>query len=127
MTEVLDRARAAWASEPRLDLHKFPIELSFIEGTLTLEGEVGNVAAKKRALERVAALPEVTGILDRLRVRPAQPMGDGQIRDLVRDALLQEPAFVDFGIRSRLGERVETVREPLRRGARSSSQSRRVW
>jgi hypothetical protein len=54
-------------------------------------------------------------------------MGDGQIRDLVRDALLQEPAFVDFGIRSRLGERVETVREPLRRGARSSSQSRRVW
>jgi osmotically-inducible protein OsmY len=26
--------------------------------------------------------------------------------------LLQEPAFVDFGIRSRLGERVETVHEP---------------
>ena len=112
MTEVLDRARAALASEPRLDLHKFPIELSFIEGTLTLEGEVGDVAAKKLALEGVAALPEVTGILDRLRVRPAQPMGDGQIRDLVRDALLQEPAFVDFGIRSRLGERVETVHEP---------------
>jgi osmotically-inducible protein OsmY len=66
----------------------------------------------RSALERVAALPEVTGTLDRLRVRPAQPMGDGQIRDLVRDALLQEPAFVDFGIRSRLGERVETVREP---------------
>ena len=39
-------------------------------------------------------------------------MGDGEVRDLVRDALLQEPAFADFAIRRRLGERVETVREP---------------
>jgi hypothetical protein len=38
-------------------------------------------------------LPEVTGILDRLRVRPAQRMGDGELRDLVRDAVLQEPAL----------------------------------
>ena len=112
MTEVLNRVRAALASEPRLDLHTFPIELSFAQGTLTLEGEVGDVAAKKLALERAAALPEVTGIIDRLRVRPAQRMGDGEIRDLVRDAFLQEPAFADFAIRRRLGERVETVREP---------------
>ena len=54
MTEVLHRVRAALASEPRLDLHNFPIELSFAQGTLTLEGEVGDVAAKKLALERAA-------------------------------------------------------------------------
>jgi osmotically-inducible protein OsmY len=54
----------------------------------------------------------VTGIVDRLRVRPAQRMGDGEIRDLLRDALLQEPAFADFAIRRRLDARVETVREP---------------
>jgi len=112
MTEVLNRVRAALASEPRLDLHRFPIELSFAQGALTLEGEVGDVAAKKLALERTAALPEVGVIIDRLRVQPAQRMGDGEIRDLVRDALLQEPAFADFAIRRRLGERVETVREP---------------
>jgi osmotically-inducible protein OsmY len=112
MTKVLDQIRAALASEPRLDLHRFPIGLSYAEGTLTLEGEVGDIAAKKLALERAAALPEVTGILDRLRVRPAQRMGDGEIRDLVRDALLQEPAFGDFAIRRRLGERIEMVREP---------------
>jgi osmotically-inducible protein OsmY len=112
MTEVLNRVRAALASEPRLDLPRFPIELSFAQGTLTLEGEVGDVAAKKLALERTAALPEVAVIIDRLRVQPAQRMGDGEIRDLVRDALLQEPAFADFAIRRRLGERVETVREP---------------
>jgi osmotically-inducible protein OsmY len=113
MTQMVDRVRAALASEPRLDLHKFPIDLRYAEGSLTLEGEVGDVAAKKLALERAAALPEVTGILDRLRVRPAQLMGDGEIRDLVRDALLQEPAFADLAIRRRLGERVETVRDPF--------------
>ena len=112
MTEVLNRVRAALASEPRLDLHRFPIELSFAQGALTLEGEVGDVAAKKLALERTAALPEVAVIIDRLRVQPAQRMGDGEIRDLVRDALLQEPAFADFAIRERLGARVATVREP---------------
>jgi hypothetical protein len=98
MTRESERARAALASEPRLDLHKFPIELSYADGTLTLEGEVGDIAAKKLALERAAALPEVTGIIDRLRVRPAQRMGDGQIRDLVRDALLQEPALAEFAV-----------------------------
>jgi osmotically-inducible protein OsmY len=112
MIEVLDRVRAALASEPRLDLHEFPIRLGYADGTLTLEGEVGDVAAKKLALERAAALPEVSGIVDRLRVRPAQRMGDGEIRDLLRDALLQEPAFADFAIRRRLDARVETVREP---------------
>jgi osmotically-inducible protein OsmY len=112
MIEVLERVRAALSSEPRLDLHEFPIELSFVEGTLTLEGEVGDVAAKKLVLEQAAALPEVTGILDRLRVRPAQRMGDGEIRDLVRDALLQEPAFADFAIRRWAGGRIETLREP---------------
>jgi osmotically-inducible protein OsmY len=112
MTQLLDKVRAALASEPRLDLHRFPIALSYLDGTLTLEDEVADIAAKKLALERAAALPEVSGIVDRLRVRPAQRMGDGEIRDLVRDALLQEPAFADFAIRTRRGARVEPVRVP---------------
>jgi osmotically-inducible protein OsmY len=113
MREVLDKVRAALQSEPRLDLHAFPIELGYADGILTLEGEVRDVAAKKLALERAAALPEVSGIVDRLRVRPAQRMGDGEVRDLVRDALLQEPAFADFALRTRRAEQVETVRDPF--------------
>lgn len=112
MAQILDRVRAALASEPRLDLRRFPIEVSFADGTLTLEGEVGDIAAKKLALEGAAALAEVHGILDRLRVRPAQPMGDGEIRDRVRNALLQEPAFADFAIRRRIGAQIDTVRAP---------------
>jgi osmotically-inducible protein OsmY len=113
MSQVLDKVRATLASEPRLNVHQCPIALSYADGTLTLDGEVGDVAAKKLALERAAALPEVSGIVDRLRVRPAQRMGDGEIRDLVRDALLQEPAFADFALRTRRGEQVETVRDPF--------------
>lgn len=112
MTQLLERVRTALASEPRVNLHRFPIELSDDEGLLTLEGEVPDIAAKKLALERAAALPGESGIVDRPRVQPVQRMGDGEIRDLVRDALLQEPAFADFALHKRFGERIETVREP---------------
>lgn len=81
------------------------------DGVMIVEGEVENVATKKLALERIAAVPGVAGIIDRLRVRPAQPMDDGQIRDLVRDALLQEPALADMTLRERVKGKRRTVRE----------------
>ena len=112
MASVLDQVRAALQSEPRLDLHAFPIAISESADAIILEGEVGDVAAKKLALERAAAVPEVTGIVDRLRVQPAQPMGDGAIRDHLRDAWLQEPAFADLALRVRVADRVESIREP---------------
>jgi osmotically-inducible protein OsmY len=111
--DVLEKARASLRSEPRLDLHAAPVALEFAEGVLTAEGEVSSVAAKKLALERLAALPEVTGIVDRLHVQPAERMGDGRIGDLVRDALLQEPAFAELTIlEERAAGHVETVRVP---------------
>jgi osmotically-inducible protein OsmY len=110
--ELLEKARASLRSEPRLDLHETPVALDFADGVLTAEGEVGSVAAKKLALERLAALPDVTGIVDRLHVRPAERMGDGQIGDLVRDALLQEPAFAELTILEERAGRIETVRVP---------------
>jgi osmotically-inducible protein OsmY len=39
-------------------------------------------------------------------------MGDGQIRDLVRDALLEEPAFAELTLKLRIAGRAELVREP---------------
>ena len=114
MTEkakVLDAVRAALASEPRIDLHSQPIAMDFEDDVLTLEGEVASVAAKKLALEAAVALPEVIGIIDRLCVTPAQPMGDGQIRQLVRDAFLQEPAFEECTIRETAKGETITLRQ----------------
>ena len=109
---VLQAVRAALLSEPRVDPHAHRIALDFADGVLTLEGEVGDVAAKKLALECAAAIPGVTGIVDRLRVAPAERMGDGQVRELVRDALLQEPAFADFGLRECIKGAWRPVRAP---------------
>lgn len=117
--EVLDRARTALRSEPRLDLHRTPVTLSFANGIMTAEGEVDNIAVKKLALERIAALPEVTGIVDRLHVRPAQVMADGQIRDLVRNALLAEPALAEVEVHEVIKGEELLVRAPAT-GARGT-------
>jgi len=110
--QVLDRARHALASEPRLDLHRFPLSLAFDGQTLTIEGEVADIAAKKLALERAAALPEVAGIIDRLRVQPAQPMGDREIRDHLANAFQGEPAFTDLELVEKDGERTLVLHRP---------------
>lgn len=102
---TLDEVRASFASEPRYQLAE-PLALAFDGGTLTIEGEVSDIAVKKLLLERAAAHPKVGGILDRLRVRPAQPMGDKEIRDHVSNALTQEPALSQTTIKESVkGER----------------------
>lgn len=112
--DVLAQVRKAIGAESRLDLHRYPLHTAYENGVLTLEGDVEDIAVKKLVLERAAAVAEVTGIVDRLHVTPAQAMGDGEIRDHVRDALTGEPVFSECTIRVRDGERVEPVRQPDR-------------
>ena len=108
---VVTAVHTALASEPRIDVRKYPIAIAFDGEALTLEGEAPSVAAKKLALERAAALPAVGGIVDRLHVKPAQRMGDGEIRDLLRGALLQEPALSECALYEIVKGARETVRE----------------
>jgi len=59
MTErdrILAEVRAFLHSEPRL-LPGTHLDLDFTEGTLTIAGEVSDVAVKKRLLARAAAHP----------------------------------------------------------------------
>jgi osmotically-inducible protein OsmY len=108
--DTLEVTRKALLSEARIDVAHHPIRLTLSDGDLVIEGEVADIAAKKLALERAAAVAEVRGIVDRLRVTPAERMGDGAIRDLVRDALLAEPALDECSIRVSVKEAWETVR-----------------
>src|SRR5688500_18524038 len=96
---VLTADEMAFAHERHLDLQRSPMRIAFEGDTLILEGEVEDIAAKKLALERAAAVPGVEGLVDRLRVAPAVPMSDEAIRDHVRDALYQEPAFASFALK----------------------------
>ena len=110
---ILDAVRAALRSEATVDLHNHPLELKLADGnTLVMDGELASVAAKKLALERAAAVAGIDGIVDRIRIAPAQRMGDGAIRDELRAALLQEPAFAAFAIHEIAKGRTELVRDP---------------
>ncbi len=108
--DMLEAVRKALYSEARIDLAHHPIHLMLADGALVIEGEVADFAAKKLALERAAAVADVRGIVDRLRVAPAQRMGDGAIHDLVRDALVDEPAFASCSIRVSIKGQWEPVR-----------------
>lgn len=97
--DVTRRILGALEREPRVNLHRYPLKVEVgTDGVAILEGEAESVAAKKIALRLAAAAPGVTGIADRLRVAPAQRMTDAEIRDRVRDALIEEAAFDDYGI-----------------------------
>ena len=96
---VLKEVRAALEHDTRINLHSYPIHLTFSNDDLVLDGETENVAAKKIALELAAAVPGVGRIIDRLRVRPAERMSDAVIRERVRGALMGEPAFETCSIR----------------------------
>jgi osmotically-inducible protein OsmY len=109
--ETVDAVRQALHSEARVDLAHHPLRLELSAGDLVIDGEVADIAAKKLALERAAAVADVRGIVDRLRVAPAERMGDGAVRDLVRDAFLGEPALAGCAIRVL----VKTAWEPVRR------------
>jgi osmotically-inducible protein OsmY len=107
---ICAQVRAALEHERRINLHRYPVHLRYEDGILTLDGEVEHIVAKKLALELGAAVPGVDGLVDRLRVAPTQAMGDGAVRDHVRDALLQEPAFATFAIAVRVQGQMDTVR-----------------
>lgn len=109
---LIDTIRARLEKEPRINLHAYPIRLAAAGGTLTMEGEVADISAKKLALELAAATPGIEGIIDRVRVAPAERMADGAVRDTVRNALMQEPAFAEIELVVIVKGSEEPVRRP---------------
>ncbi|HZD20746.1 MAG TPA: BON domain-containing protein [Burkholderiales bacterium] len=97
--------------EPRINLHRHAISISNADGVAILEGEVGDIAAKKLALELAASVANVRGIVDRLRVAPGERRGDGAIRDSLSRLLLEQPEFRNCTIRSHSNEKTELLRE----------------
>ncbi|HEX6995452.1 MAG TPA: BON domain-containing protein [Gammaproteobacteria bacterium] len=108
--DVIKRIESALEHEPKVNLHRSDIAIEFADGTAILSGEVENIAAKRLALERAAALPEVSGIVDRLHVKPAEAMGDGEIASHIEHALTSDSAFDDCAVAKTVGETREVVR-----------------
>lgn len=109
--QVVNEVAAALERETSVNLHRFPLYLSLADGTLTIEGEVEHIRAKKRALEVAAALPGIAGIVDRIRLIPARSMEDGEIRDHVCTALLAEKLLSAAAIWAIVKGKPEVIRE----------------
>lgn len=97
--------------ERRINLHRFPIHISNADGVATLEGEVGDIAAKKLAIELAASVSDVRGVVDRLRVAPGERRGDGAIRDSLARRFLESAEFRNCTLRSYTNERTQVLRE----------------
>jgi osmotically-inducible protein OsmY len=102
-TEVEKKVRAALERETRINLHRDDVEIEFDGESVTLSGEVEDIAAKRLALELAAALPEVAGVVDRLRVRPSESLGDGAIAARIERSLLEDSSFGGFVVRTLIG------------------------
>lgn len=105
---ITRQVHALLERESRINLHRHPIDISNANGVVVLQGEVADVAAKKRALELAASVAGVDGIVDRLRVVPGERRGDGAVRDSLVRMLLQQPELRNCTIRSATNERTET-------------------
>jgi osmotically-inducible protein OsmY len=78
---------------------------------VTLEGDVGDIAAKKLALEIAGTTPEVRGVVDRLHVAPAEPMGDGAILDALTASLREARELKNCTLRVMKKGQTLTVQE----------------
>ena len=107
---LIARIRAALENHTRINLHHFPIVVRLDGEDLVLTGEVADIAAKKTAIELAAAIAPAARIVDRLRVRPAQLMGDREIRDHVVKVLLEEPVLEHCLLLSRLPKQLASHR-----------------
>jgi len=74
----------------QLDLERLAFDP---DGVLLIEGEAASIAAKKRALRVAAITSGAAGLADRLHVRPAIPMQDGEIRVRLAELFALDPRF----------------------------------
>lgn len=103
--------RAALEVDPRVDLHRYPINVITDSAGLRLEGEVQNLTAKRVAMTLAQRVCGMEPIIDALRLVPTEPRGDGEIRDILSRSLLQQPELRNLTLRQRVRGRAEIVQE----------------
>jgi len=96
--DLAKAVRAALERAPEVNLHEAEVRVQAAGDLVTLEGEVPDISAKRRAVRVARAVAGVGDVLDRLRVRPATRMTDPELADHLRDALLAEPALAGVNL-----------------------------
>jgi len=107
---VRKQVHAALEREHRINLHRHPVKIESADGTVTLEGEVADVGAKRIALQLAASVQGVSNVVDRLRVAPGERRGDGAVRDSAARLLLEQPELRGCGLNVRTNGKIEVLR-----------------
>jgi osmotically-inducible protein OsmY len=84
------QVHGALTRDTRINLHESELTIHEDGGEVILTGTVPSVAAKRLAARLAGEVPGVTTVRDELRVAVVNPMGDLEIADHVRHALIQE-------------------------------------
>jgi osmotically-inducible protein OsmY len=100
---VRRQVHAALERETRIHLHRHPVRIESSDGAVTLEGEVGDVAAKRLAVQLAGAVPGVQRVVDRLRVAAGERRGDGAVRDSAARLLSGQPELRNCTLKVRNG------------------------
>jgi len=108
---IVKQAQAALEHVARVNPQGRSFNVFFDGSLLTLEGEVPSVAAKKMAIEAVGMVSGVRGVIDHLRVGPAEINGNGALRTAVCQLLLEDVDFRNCTIRAMVKGRLESLRE----------------
>src|SRR5574342_86230 len=111
--KIVREIHAALEKDIRINLHRYPIQIAIQNEDLILQGAVENIPVKKLALLTAAETHAVQRIVDRLKVTPAQKMGDAEIRDHVCKLLIEESALEGCLIRALAGGDVESLQKAV--------------
>ena len=112
--DISKEVRAALEVDPRVDLHRFPIQVvNDGDGRLRLEGEVESIAAKRVAMLLAQRVSGMQRVIDALRLAPVEPRGDGDVRDAYARSLQAQPELRNCTVRQISRGLVETVHEEL--------------
>ncbi|HEY4708501.1 MAG TPA: BON domain-containing protein [Thermodesulfobacteriota bacterium] len=98
--------KALLTDELHIDPVLFPIEVAQENGSILIEGTVEKISQKKRALLFAMGLEGISGIIDRLRVRPSVRMTDAEIRKHLYDAFTGEGALTGLKIEAEVKDGV---------------------
>jgi osmotically-inducible protein OsmY len=96
---MLKDIHAALEHGAHLDPHAWPVRVDVSGATVTLEGEVADIVAKRRAVDQVAKVAGVNGVVDRLRVRPVERRSDGEVGAVLADLLTGDKELVNVSVR----------------------------
>lgn len=95
--ETSKQIRAALEADHDVNLHRYPVRVA-VDEAIRLDGEVGDVRAKRKALRLARRAAGRDDVLDELTVERGEQRGVEALRQAALETLKAEPAFAEVAI-----------------------------